>query len=39
VVLQKWQLTDEQLFAKTRELHSSTRIYTVRARREIEDWS
>ena len=39
VVLQKWQLTDEQLFAKTRELHSSTRIYTVKARREIEDWS
>ncbi len=39
VVLQKWKLTDEQLFAKTRELHSATRIYTVRARREIEDWS
>lgn len=39
VVLQNWKLTDEQLFAKTRELHSSTRIYTVRARREIEDWS
>jgi len=39
VVLQKWQLTDEELFSKTRALHSSTRIYTVKARRDTEDWS
>ena len=39
IVLEKWQLTDEQLFSKTRELHSSTRIYTVKARRDTEDWS
>lgn len=39
VVLKQWTLTDEQLFAKTRELHSATRLYTVKARREIEDWS
>lgn len=37
--LARWQLTEEQLFAKTRELHNSMRLYTVRARREQEDWS
>ncbi len=37
--LAKWQLTEEQLFDKTRELHNSMRLYTVRARREQEDWS
>lgn len=39
VVLMQWKLTDEQLFAKTRELHHTTRIYTVRPKRDIEDWS
>jgi hypothetical protein len=37
--LAKWQLTEEQLFDKTRELHNSMRLYTVRARREQGDWS
>jgi len=38
-VLTKWQLTEEELFAKTRELHNSMRLYSVRARRDQEDWS
>jgi hypothetical protein len=37
--LANWKLTEEQLFDKTRELHNSMRLYTVRARREQEDWS
>ena len=37
--LANWQLTEEQLFDKTRELHNSMRLYTVRGRRETEDWS
>ncbi len=37
--LANWQLTEEQLFDKTRKLHNSMRLYTVRARREQEDWS
>jgi len=26
-VLQKWQLSESELFAKTREIHSSTKVY------------
>jgi len=29
-VLEKWQLTPEQLFAKTRQIHATTRIFNTR---------
>jgi Protein of unknown function (DUF3288) len=40
-LLVKWQLTEEELFAKTRELHSKEQIYQVKARKyqEQEDWN
>jgi Protein of unknown function (DUF3288) len=39
-VLRKWQLTEEELYQKTRQIHASTRIYQVRSnKREEEDWS
>ncbi len=40
-LLVKWQLTEEELFAKTRELHSNEQIYTVKAKKyqEQEDWN
>jgi len=37
-LLERWQLTEEQLFAKTREIHASQRIYTVRTNKK-EDWT
>lgn len=37
-VLQQWQLTEEELFAKTRQIHQTTQIYKGRARQQ-EDWS
>jgi hypothetical protein len=41
LLLEKWQLTEEELFAKTRELHSQEQIYQVKARKyqEQEDWN
>lgn len=36
-VLQQWQLTEETLFAKTRQLHANGNIYTNREQRD--DWS
>ena len=37
-VLKKWGLTEQELFAKTRQIHQVTEVYkNVRARRE--DWS
>ncbi len=38
-VLSQWNLTEEALFAKTREIHATSRIYNVRGRRQEEDWS
>jgi hypothetical protein len=40
-LLVKWQLTEEELFAKTRELHNKEQIYQVKARKyqEQEDWN
>lgn len=37
-LLERWQLTEEQLFAKTREIHATQRIYTVRTNKK-EDWT
>jgi hypothetical protein len=40
-LLIEWHLTEDQLFAKTRELHNSEQIYQVKARKyqEQEDWN
>ena len=40
-LLLEWHLTEEQLFAKTRALHSSEQIYQVKAKKyqEQEDWN
>ena len=40
LVLQKWQLTEEQLFAKTRQLHAKGKVYQRRTTEENrQDWS
>jgi hypothetical protein len=38
-ILQQWGLTEEQLFEKTRQLHSLGGIYKSRGKREEEDWN
>ncbi len=40
-LLVKWQLTEEELFAKTRDLHNHEQIYQVKAKKyqEQEDWN
>jgi Protein of unknown function (DUF3288) len=40
-LLTKWQLTEDELFAKTRELHNREQIYQVKAKKyqEQEDWN
>jgi Protein of unknown function (DUF3288) len=40
-LLIEWHLTEEQLFTKTRELHSTVPIYQVKAKKyqEQEDWN
>ncbi len=39
-VLQKWQLTEEKLYEKTRQLHAREQIYESRSRKKgKEDWS
>jgi hypothetical protein len=37
-VLQRWDLTEEALFAKTRQIHSTTQVYKGRGSQK-EDWS
>ncbi len=37
-LLERWQLTEEALFAKTRVLHASQKMYTVRTNKK-EDWT
>lgn len=37
-VLQQWQLTEAELFAKTRQLHQTTQIYRGKTSQR-EDWS
>lgn len=36
--LERWQLTEAELFAKTRQIHQTTQIYRGRGRQQ-EDWS
>jgi Protein of unknown function (DUF3288) len=40
-LLVKWQLTEAELFAKTRQLHDTGQIYQVKAKKyqEQEDWN
>jgi hypothetical protein len=37
-VLEQWQLTEEELFTKTREIHQTTQVYSGRMNQR-EDWS
>ncbi|BFM39030.1 DUF3288 family protein [Synechocystis sp. LKSZ1] len=37
-ILQQWQLSEADLFAQTRQLHATGRVYRVRTGEE-EDWS
>lgn len=37
-LLKKWQLTPDELFEKTREIHAREPIYTVRSNKR-EDWN
>lgn len=37
-ILQQWQLTEADLFEKTRQIHQTIQIYKGRARQQ-EDWS
>jgi hypothetical protein len=37
-ILKRWQLTEEELFAQTREIHAQSQIYTVRSNKR-EDWN
>jgi hypothetical protein len=37
-VMQQWQLTEEELFAQTRQLHQAAQVYRGRAPQR-EDWS
>lgn len=38
VILQQWELTEEELFAETRRLHSQGKVYRQKPE-EREDWS
>jgi hypothetical protein len=39
VVLQQWNLTEEELFAQTRQLHAKKQVYQRRQNDEQQDWS
>ena len=38
-VLQRWGLTEAELFTKTRQLHEIGGIYTSRGKKDEEDWN
>lgn len=38
-ILQKWNLTEEQLFERTRLIHEAGGIYKSRGKREEQDWN
>ena len=39
-LLHQWELTEAELYQKTRQLHANSRIYQVRSnKKEEEDWS
>ncbi len=39
LVLQKWQLSEEELFERSRLLHTKGQIYRVRQGEDQQDWS
>jgi len=38
-VLQRWGLTEAELFAKTRQIHNQGGIYKSRGKKEEQDWN
>jgi hypothetical protein len=38
-VLQRWGLTEDELFTKTRQIHHTGGIYKSRGKKEEEDWN
>ncbi|MEY3221837.1 MAG: hypothetical protein RLZZ203_693, partial [Cyanobacteriota bacterium] len=38
-VLQRWGLTEAELFEKTRQLHAQGGIYKSRGKKEEQDWN
>ena len=38
-LLQKWQLTEEELYQKTRQIHAKGKIYQDGSSKQDEDWS
>ncbi len=38
-ILQKWNLTEEQLFERTRLIHKAGGMYKTRGKREEQDWN
>ena len=39
-IMNKWQLTEDELFAKTRQLHAEGKVYQRRSQsEETQDWS
>ena len=38
-VLQRWGLTEAELFAKTRQIHNQGGIYKIRGKKEEQDWN
>ncbi|CDN17174.1 MAG: DUF3288 family protein [Richelia sp.] len=38
-VLKQWNLTESELFAKTRSIHNIARIYQSRGKKEEQDWN
>ncbi len=39
VVLQQWELTEEQLFEQTRQLHETRQVYQRLKTEDAQDWS
>ena len=39
LLLEKWQLTEEELFAKTRHMHGNGEVYQRRRAEDLQDWS
>jgi len=39
LILEKWQLDEASLWAKTRQLHSHGQVYQIRQSEEQQDWS
>ncbi len=39
VILQQWEITEEELFAQARQIHSEGKVYRKKPNEETEDWS